>query len=79
MQVLDQKDATELTADQIRQAVIKVAKKDYQLTVPQFLAAIKSGKLNKSDYAVRELLVWIEALPDDDPLFIKADGEQCAA
>ena len=40
---------------------------------------MRSGELDKSDYAVRELLAWIEALPDDDLVFIEQDGGQCLA
>ncbi len=71
MKVLDKKDATVLTSDEIRQDVVAVARKDYQRTVPQFLKAVKTGEIDKRDYAVRELLVWIEALPSNDLVFVE--------
>jgi len=74
MKVLDKKDDTELTSDEVREDVIQVAREDYKMTVPQFLKAVRSGKLDKSNYAVRELLVWIETLPDNDPVFIERNG-----
>ncbi len=81
MKVLDKKDANaaELTSDEVRQDVIQVAQQDYKMTVPQFLKAVDSGKLDRSNYAVRELLVWIETLPDDDPVFVERNGGQCPA
>jgi hypothetical protein len=67
----------ELTQEEVSQDVQKGTKEDYGLTVPEFLDAVESGKL-KSDYAVQELLSWINTLPANDPAFIEENG-RCLA
>lgn len=59
----------ELTQQEVSQDVQSGIKEAYGMTVLEFLKAIESGLLNRADYAVRELVGWMNTLPDDDPAF----------
>ncbi len=71
-------DSNPLTSEQVSLDVRQVANKRFSMSVPEFIRAVDTGTLCSNDYAVRELLAWIEVLPDTDPAFSEIN-KQCLA
>ncbi|MDZ4834628.1 MAG: hypothetical protein SGJ27_12690, partial [Candidatus Melainabacteria bacterium] len=56
------------TAEALKSDITAALKKEFGMTIPQFLQSVESGILSKSDNGVREILLWMRFIPTEDLL-----------
>jgi hypothetical protein len=61
--------AIKLTPKEIRSDAEQIASEDFNMSISEFIRSVQLGKLDRCDKRVRELLLWVAALPEGKNLF----------
>ncbi len=65
--------AIRLTQKEIREDAELIAREEFNMSIGEFIGAVQSGKLDYYDQRVRELLLWVKALPEGKKLIGRAN------
>jgi hypothetical protein len=65
--------AIRLTPKEIREDAELIAREEFNMKIGEFIGAVQSGKLDRYDKRVRELLLWVKALPEGKNLIGQAN------
>jgi len=57
------------TVEELRRDVLAAIREEFDMTVPEFVKALDSGRLSTEDDAVHDIAAWMRFLPKDDPIF----------
>jgi hypothetical protein len=53
-----------LTPKEIKADAEQIVREDFNMSISDFVKSVQLGKLDRYDKRVKELLFWIEALPE---------------